>query len=404
MPSRVTTAFTAFGVLAVAALGAVWMLSAREGPRKRAAVGRGVAVEVEVVHRKAHDLEVLASGVVVPARSLDVQAETSGRIRWLHEGLVPGTLVEQGQVLFRLDAREHELALARAQGALARAQSQAEIESGRQSVARRELSLIARPDEPNEGFDSALALRAPQLAAVRADVAIARAALDGARLELSRTQFSAPFAGVVTEPSAELGQLATPQVRLLRLIGTEAFWVRVSIPVDQLPSVAVPGLGKKEGSVVRVRQEYGALVVERPGRVLRLLSRLEPSSGMASLLVEVKDPYGLEGLAPGAPRPMPLLLDTFGEVRIQGPQSQSLVELSRDALRAGNRAYVVREGTLEVRTLDIAWRRPESVLVSAGLADGERVITSPLSGAVQGMRVREISRPQPPDAAQLGDR
>lgn len=380
------------------------MLGARQPPRKTAPVSRGVAVEVAQVHRRAHKLDVLASGVVVPARSLDVQAETSGRIRWLHGGLIPGTLVEQGQLLFRLDPRQHELALASAQGALDRARSQVAVESGLQRYARRELSLIGPAAEQGEGFDPSLALRAPQLAAVEADVAIARAALDGAKLELSRTQFRAPFSGVVTEPSAEVGQLATPQLRLFRLIGTDAFWVRVSLAVDQLPFVAVPGVAQGDSSLVHVRQEQGSQGVERSGRVIRLLSRLEPASGMASLLVEVKDPYGLAGLGPGEPRPMPLLLDTFTEVRIQGPQQRELIELSRDGLRSGDRAYVVVDGRLEVRPLHIAWRRPASVLVSSGLADGDRVIVSPLSGAVQGMLVREVAAEEPPGAAQLRDR
>lgn len=404
MSHRVRTAFGALAILVVAIACATWMLGTRRTPRKAAQVAHGVAVEVEQVQRRVHKLDVLASGVVVPARSLDVHAATSARIQWLHEGLVPGTLVDKGQLLFRLDAREHRLARAKARSAFARARSQLKVESGRQRYARRELSLIGPTGEQSEDFDPSLALRAPQLTAVRAEVGIARATLRQAKLELSRTKFRAPFAGIVTEPSAEVGQLATPQLRLFRLIGTESFWVRVSVRVDQLPFVAVPGVTQHEGSLVRVLQTHGKQEVERSGRVIRLLSRLEPASGMASLLVEVKDPYGLEGLAPGAPRPMPLLLDTFTEVRIAVPHKREFVELSRDALRSGDRAYVVRGDKLEVRDLEIAWHRPASVLVSAGLADGDRVIVSPLSAARNGMLVREVSPVTPPDIAQLGTR
>ena len=66
-----------------------------------------------------------------------------------------------------------------------------------------------------------------------------------------------------------------------------------------------------------------------------------------------------------------------------------LIEVPRVALREGDRVYVYSdEATLEVRTVKVLRRRPDTVLIREGLEDGERVITSAMPVAVAGMELR----------------
>ena len=81
-----------------------------------------------------------------------------------------------------------------------------------------------------------------------------------------------------------------------------------------------------------------------------------------------------------------------------------LIEVPRLALRDGDFVYVVsNDNKLDIRAVDIARRRPESVLVSGGLREGDRVITSAMPSAVQGMELRVSPHVKTLGDAGLGD-
>ena len=81
-----------------------------------------------------------------------------------------------------------------------------------------------------------------------------------------------------------MGSQAMPQSDLGTLVGTDAYWVKVSIPVDRLQWVSVPG------SPATIISNGGTA---RKGRVIKLLGDLEEKGRMARLLVEVRDPLAL---------------------------------------------------------------------------------------------------------------
>jgi hypothetical protein len=178
--------------------------------------------------------------------------------------------------------------------------------------------------------------------------------------------------------------------------------VQASIPVARLAVIAVPGLNSEEGkgAAVTVVQEIGGKRIERAGRVVRLLGDLDPVGRMARLLVEIDDPLGLkktpkksggEGAKP-APE-LPLLLGAFVEAAIEADTLTDVVELPRLALRDGDSVYVVDgEGRLAVRTVEVAWRREQTVLVKKGLDAGDEVIVSRLPSAVPGMLIRKAPK------------
>jgi hypothetical protein len=129
--------------------------------------------------------------------------------------------------------------------------------------------------------------------------------------------------------------------------------------------------------------------------VLRLLGDLDPVGRMARLLVEIRDPLGaaVPAKAPkeGEPPPLalPLLLGAYVEVGIEAQQLTNVVEVPRLALRGDDSVYVVgKDDRLEVRGVEIAWRRADTVLIKSGIAAGDRVITSRLPNAVPGMQLR----------------
>jgi hypothetical protein len=77
-----------------------------------------------------------------------------------------------------------------------------------------------------------------------------------------------------------------------------------------------------------------------------------------------------------------------------------VVELARAALRDDDSVYLVGPGdALVIRQVEVVWRQRDHVLVGEGLAAGDRVIVSPLSAPVAGMKIKVAEKQAAPPAA-----
>jgi RND family efflux transporter MFP subunit len=319
--------------------------------------------------------------------------------------------------LSKASIREAETTVKRAEAELA-------LEQGRQLIAQREWSMLGK-DVPRSDVSRDLALRKPQLRIAEAAVDAAkerlaaakldqqsvqlqldrakleekgsRQRLDSARLDRKRAQFqldqatlnrtrttiTAPFNATVIREDVDLGQLVNPQAALATLIGTDRFWVQTAVPLGRLARLRLPDADGSGGSKATVLHATGADGgISHPGRLVRVLSDVDPRSRMARVLIEVEDPLRLKSGG------VPLLTESFARVEIEGRPVADAAEIQRTALREGGRVWLMTDdGTLAVRTVEVAWRRKDTVLVR-GLREGERVIDSSIAAPVPGMPLR----------------
>lgn len=347
-------------------------------------------VEAAAVAPDTHQVQVTAMGTVIPARTLTLESRVTGAVVRLHPEFQDGGLLGAGEEALRIDPEDYELALTRAQSAVVEAEFALALEQGRQEIARREWSIL-NGDQPADPEDKELALRRPHLRKAKADLAAARADLEQARVDLERTRIIVPFNAVVRSRSVELGSQVAAQEKLAELVGTDVYWVEVSVPVDRLGWIDIPRRAGEEGAAARVRNQSA---VTLPGRVIRLLSDLADEGRMARLLVAVNNPLGVDPSE--APHP-PLILGEYVRVEIQGRRLTNVYRIPRAALRDDARIWIAGEdGTLRIRSVDPLWRDADSVLLAEGLAPGERLITSNLTAPVDGMPVRLNTDLQPP--------
>ncbi len=342
-------------------------------------------VEVMEADAADHPVVLTARGSVVPAQRVVLIPQVSGRIVWMADELVPGGRFQRGETLVRIDPSDYQSMVEQRAADLQRAELDRQVESGRAQVAEREWQLF--DDHSTETTDEgrALALRQPHLETAEVTVRAAASAVHRAQLDLSRTRLIAPFNAVVQAENADLGQVVGATSQVATLVGTDAFWVQVSVPVESLSHIRVPGYNATEGGAVRVVYDAGEETVEREGRVLRLFGDLDPAGQMARLLVEIRDPLGFEREEPG----LPLLLGSFVRVELDATTIRNAVEIPRTALRDGSRVWLMsHRSTLVMRDVAIAWRLEGSVLVTRGIEPGDRIVTSRIPSPVEGMRLR----------------
>ncbi len=362
------------------AAGAYIVKSAPKANRQKP-VKEAPLVTTRALESSVEKVRVSAMGTVVPANKLDLQTEVSGRIIGIHKNFELGSRISSGDKLLLLEPADYQLAVAQAESKVAEAAYELSIEEGNQEIAKQEWQLYDGKEAASEQ-DRELALRQPHLLKARAEYRAAQAELAQAELNLQRTVLSAPFNALVTAETVESGSYLSAQESIATLVGTDRYWVQVSLPVDRLSWIEVPQQTGEQGSLVQI----SAGGKQKLGSVYKLLGDLEEQGRMARLLVEVLDPLDLN--KPVDQR-QPLLLGEYVRVEIDGKLLADVISIPRSALHDDDQLWLTdAQQKLKIATAEVLWRDSERVLLRNSLPENTRLVTSNLSTAVNGMQLR----------------
>jgi RND family efflux transporter MFP subunit len=381
------------GALAAVALMQSGPSAKREPPPRQARL-----VETQPLVIGSARTRIDAMGTVVPAEAVILQPQVDGEIISVSDDLEPGGLFSTGDELLRIDPRDYELAVLQRESEVAQAQSSLRLEQGQQTIAAREFEIL---NESMQDDDRDLVLRKPQLESVRAQLALAKAKLEQAKLDLQRSRIRAPFNAIVESSDVDVGTRVTSASTLATLAGTDSCWLEVSVPVKQLQWIDIPRGSATEGSQVRITNPdaWGADAF-RTGRVIRLASDLETEGRMARLIVEVADPFTLQ--PENSSKPV-MLTGSYVSVEIAGRPLDQVATIAREHLRDGDRLWIMgADATLEIRTVDIVFRGHDQVLVADCIKAGEQLVITDLAAPVAGMPLRSTDTDTPAAPAGSG--
>ena len=287
-----------------------------------------------------------ASGAVRARRVTEIGAEVSGR---LVQVLVDvGDTVEEGDPLFRIDARPYELGLAEARAGLALAR--AESENARHEV-ERVAKLIEQSAASEQHFDqlqTAAAVAEAQVEQMEARVA-------RAERDLECTLVRAPYAGSVVERRAHEGAMAGP-APILVLQETGALEAVLAIP-DAWPAPV------RAGAEVRLYVE--GLAEPLVTRIDRVSDRVDPETHTYEVRGPVDDPS----------RTVKAGSYLRAEVEMSSGEPAPIVDRSAVLTRDG-RTYVFRvtEDTVERVPVRVGVVDDDRAQILNGLVDGDEVV------------------------------
>jgi len=331
---------------------------------------------------ETYKINIPAMGEVIPAQEMVLKVPVAGEVVSMSPEFTVGGLLQKNAPILQIDPKDYQLALLQKQRSLSDAEYAYKLELGRQDVARREWDLLYGENKTDR-LESELALRKPHLEKAEIDIEAAKAELEQAKVNLARTKVAAPFNALVLNKYVDLGSQVSPQEKLADLVGTDAYWVQVTVPVENLKWLKIPRDFTEDGAMATIHYREGS---ERHGRVIRLLADLSKEGRMTRLLVEVKDPLGL--LVQGDRR-TPLLIGEYVRVVIEGSSLPDVYRIPRIALRNDSQVWIMdKDEKLAIRPVETLWRNEEYVFMRDGLHPGDLLIVSALAAPVDGMQLR----------------
>lgn len=389
--ARVTLLVCA-AIAAVGAAAVVLIFSTEPTPQRETAV-RETAMLVDVTRAEDGSFRpvIEAMGSVRPAREIMLQPRVSGQVVSIAEEFAPGGYVEQGDVLVRIEEADYRNALEQRSSELEQAQADLAMQEGQAAKAKQDYEALDRELSPER---QALVLREPQLNAARAAVRSASAAVEQARLDLERTTITAPFDAHVLTRQVNQGSQVDVGTALGRLVGLDTYWVEATVPVDKLRWLAFADGDAGAGSPVGIRNRTAwPEGVTRRGYLYKLVGELSGETRLARVLVAVDDPLARDEAAGDGDFVPPLMIGAFVETRIQGRPLDNVVRISRDHLRKDDTVWVMENGKLAIRPVDVVLRDARYAYVRDGLSGGEQVVTSSLATVEEGIALRVNQAP-----------
>lgn len=372
------------GILILAAVITSFIFLSEPTAQKEGAT-REMAMLVKVTEAEAGNFSplLIATGTVEPVEDVILSARVGGEVIRRAPAFVPGGFVKKGDLLLQIDPSDYRNNLELRRSELLQAQTDLDVEMGRQEVAEQDLELVGGQSlTPQE---QALVLRQPQLNAVKARIKAAQAAVDQAQLELARTTIKAPFNAHILTQNVTTGSQVAPGEDLGRLVGTEKYRVILSLPVSRLQYLRFPDSENGKGSSVRIRNTAAwPADTYRTGYVTGQVGALDNQTRLARILVEVPDPLA-QDTAAGKPE---LIIGTFVESLMEGNEIENVVRLDRDYLRDNDKVWVMQDGKLFIREVDVLLTDSQYAYITDGLEHGEKVITTNLSTVAEGAAVR----------------
>ena len=353
-----------------------------EATRKSAAL-----VETVTVERGTYAPRLVVLGSVEPAREIVLSPRVSGQVLEISPSFVPGGMVKKGDLLLRIDPADFDSVLAERKSELQQAEAALEIEQGRQTLAKKELELLA---DTIQETNRSLVLREPQIKSIRAQVDAASALVARAELDIKRTNITAPFDSQILSRSVNVGSQVALGDELAQLVGIEEYWVIATVPVRSLHWVQFTE-ADGQGSTVTLHSPNTWLPgAERHATVSRMIGALDEQTRLARVVMTVKDPLARNTDGP------PLILDTLLEAHIQGRPIEDVVRLSRNHVHERDTVWVMKDGKLEIRETEIIFRDASNAYIRNGLEDGEEVVTTTLATVANGIGLRKVNDSGPP--------
>ncbi len=290
-----------------------------------------VRVQTVTVRKTELASRVEVVGTVQAVDQAVIAAKISGTIVELP--VVLGSRVNKGELLVKINAREISARVL---------QAQAQLAQTRRNLNREEKLLKQHASTPET------------VKSMRDLLAIAQAGYHEAASMLSYTTIQAPFAGVITKKIANIGDLATPGMPLLRLENNHRLQVVTAIPESSASAIKLHD---------KLLISIPTTAKERIGNVAEISPVIDPRSRTMPIKINLSDSTGLR-------------TGMFARITLPGRPYMTIMVPKSAIVPFGQlkKVFVVDGNRVHLRLVRTGLYRDDRIEILTGLAAGDRIV------------------------------
>jgi RND family efflux transporter MFP subunit len=373
--------------------------------------------EVIIAKPSSETMKVEAFGTVKPRKSVKLIAEVPGRIEYINPLFVEGGYIKKGEILIGIDSRTYELN--RDASFVNIKQAKVDIKKVKQEIANYKIDIILaeknlklstsefnRMEKLAKGkyatknqldssemaylqasmkvqdINNRLALTDSVMEQKKGVLKMARVDLEKAKLALEKTDIKACFEGYVMDKFIEEGEFVSTGQPLGNIYLKSKLDVDVSIPMEKMQWLES---SMKNGTLpmvdIQIAGPTGHDSSLWQGKVARVKANIDEKTRTLPMTIEITNiedsKKGIYKLRPG----------TFVKCSIKGETFENIFVLPRYVLNQSN-LFIVENGKLYKKEVNILRKFEEEVYVQSGLKKGDKVLSTPIPGAIHGMKVK----------------
>jgi membrane fusion protein, multidrug efflux system len=364
----------------------VWYVLHRQQPAAPSRFGSGAPMPVgtATVQKGDMPITVAALGTVTPLAMVTVRTQLNGQLTEV--AFQEGQMVNKGDFLAQIDPRPYQVALAQAQGQLAK--DQAALANAEVDLKRYQ-TLVAQNSVARQTLDTQIATVAQDKATIQSD----QAAIDTQKLNLTYAHIVAPVAGRVGLRQVDAGNyVQTGDANGLVIITQlQPMSVIFTVPEDNLPAILAQIHANK--TLAATAFDRSNTTQLEAGQLATIDNQIDPSTGTVKLRAQF--PNANLNLFPNQFVNVQLHVDTL--------QNTSLVPSSAIQRGApGTFVYLVKpDNTVGVQVVTLGPDNGEKVAVTKGLEPGQVIVTDGADRLKDGGKV-EVVQPGGQNPGQPG--
>ena len=406
-------------VVSTAIIIAVLLITLRPRAQRQVVVEKGRLVETMTVKAENINMTIEAYGTVKAREDLKLVAEVRGRIVKIDSSFKEGSLVRKGTALIKIDPRTYRLEVERRRVQVSQAKAELmrleqevnnlkaiiKIAKSDASLAQSEFTRLKKLINKNviaqttldkaeqrylsslerlQGLENQMALTGPLKDQYEAQRNMAKVSLKQAKLDLERSTIVAHSDSWVLEKSIEEGQHVNAGQYLGSIYRDGALDIEVRIPIKELKWFSYD-MSPESMPEVKIILGIEDSSLSWKGRVARIKAQMDERTRTLPVVIEIDDD---KEAGKSSIRSVLLRPGSFVTVIIKGREIEKAFLLPRHVVHTGDVVYTVKDNKLKVQPVSIIRSFKESVFIDKGLKTGDLVITTPLSGASDGMLVR----------------
>jgi membrane fusion protein (multidrug efflux system) len=345
----------------------------RSDPPKVLSTPQIKIVDIEVAHLDDIESEIVGLGRLTSALPLVLFSEVSGVVM---EGTIPfqpAQFFRKGDLILKIDDRQIQLDIKSAKSDFLNALSSVlpeikvdfpkEFEEWESYFNQCDVysQLPSLPETENQKIKLFLS---------RFNVYKLYFTVRNLEVRLEKYYFFAPFSGSIISADLRVGSIVRNSSRLGEVINLDILEVEIPIPAQDVVWI------DKNKPVTLISSDLGQ---QWQGKISRIGNSIDPKTQSVSLFVRLIS-KSLDNIFEGI----------FLRALIPGKIQKNSILIPRKILYQENNIYCIKNGRLDYRSVEISRRQTESVIVTAGISEGDTIVAEVLQGVATGM----IARPK----------